>query len=344
MYFNPTVPHHTADVEVAIRDFKCTDVPDLNRVWDSDPWIKGMSEDAGCEAYRNSILERAEGYDDLGKIWLDDAVGALLHALRDNGILDDTIFLFQGDHGMDTKGGLFEGGVRIPEFVHYPNGIKQGTAFDGLVSTVDIAATMMDFAGITPSYELDGKSWKNAIDDPCKEDYWKYERFVFFEFDRDRAVRCGCYKYINSLDPDSAKPVVVNSGLSYKGGGNFFDLCDGTNEYITDNNNNREEISISVGSNEMELTNALLCHLIATDPNSTPDYTVCSEIEEHEMCRNTEEVVAPITTTLPCKVPRNSASVEFEGEGVAISSGVIYLPSTLFLLLNTVVWALIMLA
>ena len=340
MYFNPTVPHNSADVEFAIRDFKCTDVPDLNRVWDSDPWIKGMSEDDGCEAYRNSILERARGYDDLGKIWLDDAVGALLNALRDNGILDDTIFLFQGDHGMDTKSSLFEGGVRIPKFVHYPNGIARGTTFDGLVSTVDVAATMMDYAGITPSYELDGKSWKAAIDDPCKEDYWKYERCVFLEYKRDRGVRCGCYKYLNTLDPSDFARHIATSGLSKKSGGNFFDLCDGTNEYITDNNNNREETSITGNSNELDLTNALQCHLIATDPNGIPDYEGCTEVEEFAMCPNTEDLVAPPTP--PCQVSRGSLSVE--SENFDISSGEISIPSALFLLLNTVVSGLILFA
>lgn len=355
MYFNPTVPHHSGNIELAIKGFKCTDIPDLNRVWDSDPWIKGMSEDAGCEAYRNSILERAVEYNDLGKIWLDDAVGALLDALRDNGILDDTIFVFQGDHGMDTKHGLFEGGVRIPKFVHYPNGITGGTTFDGLVSTVDIAATMMDFAGITPSYELDGRSWKNAIGDPCKEDYWKHDRCVFFEFDRDRAVRCGCYKYLNTLDPNSFVPCVATSGLSVKAGHNFFDLCDGTNEYITDNENNREETAISGGggggsnsnnNNEVDLTDALRCHLLATNPESTPDYAGCSKVEAEEyaaMCPNTEDIVVvvqPIRTTPPCRISRDS---EGEDKVDTISSGgEISMPSAFVLLWNTVVWALIL--
>ena len=64
---------------------------------DSDPIIKGMTAEHGgsCEDYRETVLDRAATDDDLGPIWLDDGVGALLQALEDMNILDDTIFLFQ---------------------------------------------------------------------------------------------------------------------------------------------------------------------------------------------------------------------------------------------------------
>jgi hypothetical protein len=71
---------------------------------DSDPMIEGMTLEYGnCIDYRQSVLDRAESDDDLGPIWVDDSIGALLKALKNNGILDNTIFLFQQDHGMDTK-------------------------------------------------------------------------------------------------------------------------------------------------------------------------------------------------------------------------------------------------
>ena len=91
-----------------------------------------MSDDAGCRAYRDTIVSQAESSADLGKILLDDAVGALLEALDEAGVFEDTIFLFQEDHRMDSNGALYEGGIRIPQFIHYPNGITPGT-FDGLV-------------------------------------------------------------------------------------------------------------------------------------------------------------------------------------------------------------------
>ena len=72
---------------------------------DSDPVIEGMTAEYadGCIGYRQTVIDRASSDDDLGPIWVDDSIGALLKALTNNGILDDTIFIFQMDHGMETK-------------------------------------------------------------------------------------------------------------------------------------------------------------------------------------------------------------------------------------------------
>ena len=75
-----------------------------NGTLDSDPMIEGMTlEHGSCEDYRASVLARAVTNDDLGPIWVDDSIGALLKALENNGILSNTIFVFQQDHGMETK-------------------------------------------------------------------------------------------------------------------------------------------------------------------------------------------------------------------------------------------------
>ena len=246
MYFNPTVPHSSDDVLAAIDEDNCElDIPDPNFSWsDERLWIKGMVEgsvndDDRCRTYRETIQERAVNDDDQGKIWVDDAVGALLQAMDDKGVLNNTIFLFQEDHGMDTKGGLYEGGVRIPQFVHYPDGIAPNSQFYGLVSTVDIAATMLDFAGIPAPYDMDGKSWKDALGNPEAEVEWKDNRCLFFEVDRDRAVRCGCYKWLDIFD-DTSKTYTQGRdpgwGLSNSLDGNLVDLCGGTENYSTDQN------------------------------------------------------------------------------------------------------------
>ena len=66
--------------------------------------IEGMTLEYGnCEDYRQSVIDRAVTDDDLGPIWVDDSIGALITALENKGVLDNTIFLFQQDHGMDTK-------------------------------------------------------------------------------------------------------------------------------------------------------------------------------------------------------------------------------------------------
>jgi len=300
MYFNPTVPHSSNDVKKAVNEFNCTDVADPDFLYNDgaggDPWIKGMSEDGGCRVYRETVITRSNGNDDdIGKIWLDDAVGALLNALDDANVLDDTIFLFQEDHGMDTKMSLYEGGIRIPQFVHYPAVISPQTKFEGLVSTVDIAATMMDYADINPPpYEMDGKSWRSAIESNDEEEEWKNHRCLFFEAEQDRAVRCGCLKFLNIYSDDS-KTVRKGTagGLVNAVGGNLFNLCSANGEYVTANTNNKER-QIANNRDSGDLITALECHLRKTDSDADPDYSVCPDSVDPSPVTAPTPVAAPV--------------------------------------------------
>lgn len=106
LYFNPTVPHSSNSVTSAIKEFSCRDTADGRLK--SDPIIEGMTDNKSCEEYRETIFKRGHSEKDYGAIWLDDSVGALLKALEKKGSLNNTVFLFQGDHGMDAKATLYE--------------------------------------------------------------------------------------------------------------------------------------------------------------------------------------------------------------------------------------------
>jgi len=282
LYFNPTVPHGSNDVNLALTStsFTCKDT--ANGILPVEPWIKGMVEDEGCAAYRQTVVDRANGVDgDLGKIWLDDSVGALVQALKDNGVYENTIFLFQEDHGMDTKGALYENGVRIPQFVHYPDGIPSGTTLDVPVSTVDIAATMLDYAGVTSlPYNMDGKSWKDVIGTKSEElkFYWKNERCIFYEVETDRAVRCGCHKFLDIKQQEgSTYTRGDDNSLANNLGGMLFDLCDGGEDYITTNGNNREAKGNQIEDSDKKtnLAGILECYMRNTDPSINPVFDIC---------------------------------------------------------------------
>jgi len=103
---------------------------------------------------------------------------------------------------MDTKDALYETGIRIPQFAHYPAKIPTGTTLDAPASTVDVAATMIDYAGIESTYQRDGMSWKDVIRDQARKSFWKDERCLLFEVDYDCAIRCGCYKFMDIENTD----------------------------------------------------------------------------------------------------------------------------------------------
>ena len=292
LYFNPTVPHGANGVDFALTEYTCRDTP--GGVRQEEPCIPGMTgerdvfsngecvQTISCQEYRDTIYERSNNVeDDLGPIWLDDAVGALLQALEDNGVLDNTIFLFQEDHGQESKGTLYEGGVRIPQFIHYPDMILAGSTFDGPVSTIDVGVTMLDFAGIVSSYTTDGRSWKSALMDTALALDWELNRCIFFEQEQDRAARCGCYKSLSLVAPNRRQSTTWGRG-SQQGLANdidsLFDLCGGGQNYITDPDDNQETINMSSDepNTAQEFSDLLQCHADRIAPDSSLDFTDCN--------------------------------------------------------------------
>jgi len=274
MYFNPTIPHQNR-VQEALRSGSCTNT---NNGEQPEPHIVGMNGDLSCREYRETVLNRASEMSntELGAIWLDDSVGALIHALEVTNQLSNTIFLFQMDHGEAAKFSVFEGGNRISQFIHYPDLFgNEGLVFEGLVSTIDIVPTMLDFAGAEPSsfYTMDGKSWKDLVQDGME---WK-NRCLFFESDFDRALICGCYKLI-----------YLSTGEKY-----LYDLCNEGNYIHYDPNNPNfdpevPERSIFDSSDKTEsMVKALDCFMEKTRVNNTgtDEYNLqeCTDLVEMDL-------------------------------------------------------------
>ncbi len=104
---------------------------------------------------------------------LDRKVGAVLDRLEEQGLADDTIVFFFGDHGRPMPRGkqfLYEGGVLIPLIVripekYRPEGWKPGSGDDRLVSHIDITATTLAYAGVARA----PKTWRpGSFSDPKK--------------------------------------------------------------------------------------------------------------------------------------------------------------------------------
>eukprot|EP00586_Coscinodiscus_wailesii_P015166 CAMPEP_0172511598 /NCGR_PEP_ID=MMETSP1066-20121228/237604_1 /TAXON_ID=671091 /ORGANISM="Coscinodiscus wailesii, Strain CCMP2513" /LENGTH=963 /DNA_ID=CAMNT_0013291045 /DNA_START=206 /DNA_END=3094 /DNA_ORIENTATION=- len=297
MYFNPTVPHNSGDVLDALKNGDCTSTTSGTQ---PEPRIKGMNfdfEEDGCRAYREDVIKRAGTTDnkELGAVWLDDAVGALLTALEDRNILDDTIFLFQLDHGLVAKSELLEGGTRIPQFVHYPKEFDtSGMNFDGMVSTIDIGPTLLDYADITTLspgyYDMDGVSWRDAVGDDPLELTWNSQRCLLFEYGTNRAVRCACEKY---ADVD---------GVEY-----YHNLCDASGNYLDYTSGIDPEATNRLTTDTKDrvelLEDVMACYLTKTEPSSTRDFT--------NDCAGTYQTMAPnqAPSTLPTMVQSFSPSL-----------------------------------
>jgi len=273
LYFNPTVPHISADVTDALKYADCR-VTVEGRLSNPPDIPYGMTADFGgdCRGYRDSVLERGGFNDDkmAGAVWVDDAVGSLIQTLESLDILDNTFLLFQMDHGLENKASLFEGGSRIVQFIHYPDRIASGSSFQGLVSTVDIAATVIDVAGISENncYSMDGRSWMSEVTDGLDDWSNGNDRCLFVEFGKDRSIRCGCYKYISVDDTQKSSTVRKARNVGFEmGKHNYYDLCDQeTGMYINSPDVSPELRSARlVDSMKDELKDKIKCHLERTE-------------------------------------------------------------------------------
>lgn len=106
---------------------------------------------------------------------MDQGIGMVVDALKKSGKYENTLIFFLSDNGgvgtppwspyenwadngpfREGKASFLEGGLHVPYLVHWPKKIKAGT-FDGLVSSLDIAATAVALAdGDTTGEPLDG--------------------------------------------------------------------------------------------------------------------------------------------------------------------------------------------
>jgi arylsulfatase A-like enzyme len=102
---------------------------------------------------------------------LDAGFGRLVAALRETGVLDDTIIVFAGDnglavgqHGLMGKQNLYEHSVRVPLIMAGP-GVAQGQSSEALVYLLDILPTLCDLTGVETPPSVEGRSLRPCLDD-----------------------------------------------------------------------------------------------------------------------------------------------------------------------------------
>lgn len=97
---------------------------------------------------------------------VDYHVGRILKALEETGQAENTVVIYQtdhgellGDHGLYLKGPYFyEGAIRIPLLVRWPERYKAGLKCDALVEMVDVAPTLLEACGVPVPPSVQGRS------------------------------------------------------------------------------------------------------------------------------------------------------------------------------------------
>lgn len=108
--------------------------------------------------------------------FVDEQIGRLVEALREQGELDNTLILFTSDHGemlgdLDAyqKSMAYDASSKIPMIAQWPSGIAPGCVRDEFVDLNDILPTFLDLAGVEypGSVCLPGESLFAEV--PCKD-------------------------------------------------------------------------------------------------------------------------------------------------------------------------------
>lgn len=104
---------------------------------------------------------------------VDENVGRLMAYLEKIGQLDNTIIIytsdqgfFLGEHGWFDKRFMYDECHRTPLLVRYPRAIKAGSTTDAMALNIDLAPTLLDFAGVSIPEDIQGMSLKPVL---CNE-------------------------------------------------------------------------------------------------------------------------------------------------------------------------------
>lgn len=137
---------------------------------------------------------------------VDKQVGRILDALKERGLMENTLVLLTSDHGEGMgahrwaqKAGFWEEAVKVP-FVLAGPGVGQRGVVDTrtLVSGLDIVPTLCDYAGVKPPPLMRGISLRGAIEGAANpRPFIVSEQSGFGGDDRQgRMLRTQRYKYV----------------------------------------------------------------------------------------------------------------------------------------------------
>jgi N-acetylglucosamine-6-sulfatase len=160
----PYVPEDVyADAPIDIDPWR---PPSYNErdVSDKPRWVRRMDR-LDAPRRRTQDSERIQQYRTL--LSVDDGVGEIAQALRQDGRLSNTLFVFAsdngtmwGEHRLVKKAVPYDGASRVPMLVRFDplTRGRRGSTVGSPVVNIDLAPTVMDLAGAAPGSPVDGKS------------------------------------------------------------------------------------------------------------------------------------------------------------------------------------------
>lgn len=101
---------------------------------------------------------------------MDDGIGRVVETLRETGAYENTLIIFTSDNGgklafgarngplRGSKGGMYEGELRVPMVAVWPGRIVPGSRSQAVAATMDLYPTIAEAAGARVDYRIDARS------------------------------------------------------------------------------------------------------------------------------------------------------------------------------------------
>jgi len=152
----------------------------------------------------------AQYYDKITE--MDQQVGQVLSQLKEDGLEDDTIIFYYGDHGAGmprSKRWPYNSGLRVPMIVSFPEKYRhlagkdyeQGGSSERLVGFVDLASTALSLAGIEPPEQMQGHAFHGKYETKPQSHMFGFRGRMDERYDIVRVARNKQYIYLRQFMP-----------------------------------------------------------------------------------------------------------------------------------------------
>ena len=169
---------------------------------------------------------------------MDAGIGRIADTLDALGIADNTILMFTSDNGPALgdwngfsqrrfnynfnggKGNTYEGGIRVPMILRWPDGLPGGIRSDAMAHFTDWYPTLLNLAGfdVPSDRPLDGVDISPALRGESGEVYpqrcWQWNRYTPLG-ECNAAIRDGDWKLLRPLIPEAMQVSALDTALDH---------------------------------------------------------------------------------------------------------------------------------
>ena len=141
--------------------------------------------------------------------YMDACIQAIFNALEARGVLDNTIIIFNGDHGETLYDhecwfdhhGLYDVTLHVPLIIRYPRAVPAGKRVSGFNQHKDLVPTILELAAIQTDIQFDGRSLMPMVEGevPSHESEFYITECTWM---RKHGWRTPHWKMIVALEPD----------------------------------------------------------------------------------------------------------------------------------------------